>query len=353
MSKEDGKRTVIKFTQSLTGQPDAMGVGEQNLASLQHSISSSKDASSTYSAAKAFDGSDSTFWYPSAPGLNEWISWKIPADTGARRLSIRNRTGQGWWTACSLEAWNGSEWIVVAPFGWTGSSQWQHVYFDPVMYTDWRVFTGPHQTTDFAGISRIILYGGPAPINLPAFTLKGMEPKYIKFPSMELGPLQEKTIALAAIEWPEPNQIALVGANSSQGHFKNVEGDITVEYDMGEGNLVGVGGPVVSFTETYTPEGLARTPNPWVAESVAAKLTGFITDLITIYHLVVGDLWDLEADKAVEGPWTTADKRYQKWVVEPDPPDPGQDRGRTEVEAVSAKLTGFELSLTHVDDIDP
>lgn len=53
--------------------------------------------------------------------------------------------------------------------------------------------------------------------------------------------------------------------------FNNVEGQITVTYEQEFGSLAGIDGPVVGFSEVFTPTELIGTPNPWIKEYINAK----------------------------------------------------------------------------------
>lgn len=53
--------------------------------------------------------------------------------------------------------------------------------------------------------------------------------------------------------------------------FRNVEGDLTVVYDQSKGSLRGKGGPVQTFTQTFTPVELIQLPNPNDREVLTVK----------------------------------------------------------------------------------
>lgn len=53
--------------------------------------------------------------------------------------------------------------------------------------------------------------------------------------------------------------------------FRNVEGELTVKYNAGLGNLSGAGGAVESFEKKFAPEGLVQQPNPYAPETITVS----------------------------------------------------------------------------------
>lgn len=87
----------------------------------------------------------------------------------------------------------------------------------------------------------------------------------------------DKTPTLKSIwlEMPDIPQDKILLTMHPQGRFNNVEGPLTVQYDQSQGSLMGRGGPVEGFTETFTPTDLEPKPNPGIAENleVSAEAT--------------------------------------------------------------------------------
>ena len=94
----------------------------------------------------------------------------------------------------------------------------------------------------------------------------------------------------------DPSKILLT--MTGIGKFRNLEGDLTVKYGMTKGNLAGIGGAVLSFEETFTPDDLERMINPYLEEIVSigtvisselkevAYIEGFAEEAVDIGALV-------------------------------------------------------------------
>lgn len=94
-----------------------------------------------------------------------------------------------------------------------------------------------------------------------------------------------KTPVLQAL-WLEEEAAAddavLLVFNSFSGRFHSVVGGLTVSYDASKGNLGGAGGPVASFSETFTPDGLIAKPgvnDPENIEVTNVTATGTLTEV--------------------------------------------------------------------------
>ena len=71
---------------------------------------------------------------------------------------------------------------------------------------------------------------------------------------------------------PSIDDRVLMLKTGSQSRFNNVEGDLTLSYDSVKGRLSGVGGPVESFSRSFTPIGLTKKPNPGVYEKITSSV---------------------------------------------------------------------------------
>ena len=54
--------------------------------------------------------------------------------------------------------------------------------------------------------------------------------------------------------------------------FNNAIGEITVNYDSSKGGVLGLGGPVQSFSMNFTPTALVPIGNPWEEEYLKANI---------------------------------------------------------------------------------
>lgn len=76
--------------------------------------------------------------------------------------------------------------------------------------------------------------------------------------------------------------------------FHKVEGNLTVSYDATVGTLAGLGGPVASFEEQFTPDGLLKKPNPNDEENIEISDINASGNLIRIYYT------DSKSDERIE-----------------------------------------------------
>ena len=116
--------------------------------------------------------------------------------------------------------------------------------------------------------------------SLSAFTVTGQEYKFIH------GPLLNKTYTIQTVQKHPSlgdNYIQLIMNDLSR--FPTVEGDLTVEYDATIGNLVGQGGGVESFTQTFTPEDLIPEPNPNQQETIEVAPVLLTVDLLPVEYV--------------------------------------------------------------------
>jgi hypothetical protein len=97
------------------------------------------------------------------------------------------------------------------------------------------------------------------------------------------------------------------------GKFRNLEGNLTVAYDMSKGNLAGSGGTaVLNFEEIFTPADLERMINPFVEEIISVGIDGLDIDFIPVIR--------------VSGFFN---------------------------EIISASIDSLEVAFIHLDDLDP
>jgi hypothetical protein len=93
---------------------------------------------------------------------------------------------------------------------------------------------------------------------------------------------KEYTIASTEAHPTESNAILLTVSDTENG-FRNVDGELTVAYDSMIGNLTGVGGPVDSFSQAFTPADLVRKPDVDDTEHIEVTIAATGT-LVHIYY---------------------------------------------------------------------
>lgn len=118
---------------------------------------------------------------------------------------------------------------------------------------------------------------GDISTNISAFAITGKEYLYTDGPDNN-GPLIDKIYTINSIENHSTieNTITL-----NTNNFNNSIGLITVKYNHLIGTLLGVGGVVDSFEETFNPMELKEQGNPRVREYITANIGGLV-DFIPI-----------------------------------------------------------------------
>lgn len=89
--------------------------------------------------------------------------------------------------------------------------------------------------------------------------------------------------ALGIVVKDATDETAIVLTMQTLKRFRNVEGDLTVTYDATVGNLAGEGGPVLSFSKTFSPVDLIQKPNPHDPENIDMSVSAVGT-LTRIYY---------------------------------------------------------------------
>lgn len=107
--------------------------------------------------------------------------------------------------------------------------------------------------------------------------------QYDKVPG---GELIETTRSVVSMELDE-NDSKILYLNLGKGVTRNIQnavGDVTVSYDATIGRLYGEGGPVQSFTESFTPADLEPKNNPHDMEHITIEVNGEGTNIRIYYH---------------------------------------------------------------------
>ena len=113
-----------------------------------------------------------------------------------------------------------------------------------------------------------------------SFTLSGQEFQHID------GPMLDVNYELATISYHPsyPDNDHLLIEVAPFNRFRNVEGNLTINYDASLGSLMGRGGLLESFTESFLPLDLIPKLNPHQSENIVAGITDInLTVTIVIY----------------------------------------------------------------------
>ncbi len=87
--------------------------------------SANADGGGGYTAAQAFDNSDSTFWYV-APPAGAWLQYTFASAVSVREIYIRAGDAQRYWCPQQivLQYYDGSTWVTVYTSPVYAESDW-------------------------------------------------------------------------------------------------------------------------------------------------------------------------------------------------------------------------------------
>ena len=263
----DGRRIAIKFTQPLIGNVTGLnppaGYKKSQLSLSQAKVTTLNQYSTSYTGAKAIDGSTSTYWRGTT-AIN-WIQLQLPEPKAVTQM--RMYLGSYYIKTFTLSGSNdGSTWVQLGGEYTAASSTTAKWYtFDienGAKYLYYRVDT----LTTYS--STIYLYElqlyEDAPIgNEAKFTVSFDEYNFVPG-----GSTSRKTRVATAIEIVDSHTIALLFDSGCTNSIQRAAGDITVSYN-GSGTLMGQGGPVLAFERAFIPAGLDPKNNPQATEHLA------------------------------------------------------------------------------------
>lgn len=89
--------------------------------------------------------------------------------------------------------------------------------------------------------------------------------------------------------------------------FLNIEGQLTVAYDDTIGNLAGYGGPVESFSVSFSPADLVQKPNPNDPENMEITDVAVNDTLLRVYYTDTKEDESVEITVGVTGTLTSID----------------------------------------------
>lgn len=278
MSKAEGQKIAIKFTEPINELEMTVITEVDEEYTLPTGIVTQSDYYN-YPGSKAFDGSTSTYWY-NINAMPQWVM--IQMKTAKPIAGFRLYTYEYPPSGIDLYGSNdGVNFDLITQVTVLNSTGWQEYTFsatDAYKYYKW-IVTGKHSV--YMRIYELeLLYLSIKEVsgNEDAFTITGQEYEAIDTPHMA-NELISKTYAVSAVQThpTEPNSILL----DVEG-FRNVKGDIIINYNQALGNLSGSGGAVKTFTETFTPTDLEQGLTIFggaigTHENIQASISGSIT----------------------------------------------------------------------------
>lgn len=262
MSKGEGRKVAIKFTEELVGLGVTPTEGYPELKVESAIMTASSQYSSTYSPDKAFDGNISTYW-DTRQSVPQWIQAQLATAVALTRFRwyVGSYAPNGFLLQGSNDGFN---WDTLFQGESTSATGWKEFIFPnsgKYLYYRWNI--------DSLHSSRLYIYEIEMFYkefqNESAFRVSGQQHKYVN------GPLIDATYAVVGVEHhpTEPRTILLTVDQFSR--FENAEGVISVAYDASRGNLVGAGGSVEPFVVDFLPTGLVQEPNPGIEEIITVE----------------------------------------------------------------------------------
>ena len=336
MSKGLGQKIAIKFDKALTGDVSAVVETLEN-ENLLTSWMANYDSAGTvlYTPDNCMDGSTSTYWRVGTTG--SW--WKITLTKPAIVRGFRYYSGAAYrLRAYVFEGSNdGTNWTEL----WSGENPnetgWQEISFEnetAYLYYKWSFSSSWSSRTYLYDFE---LFGDIGAGNEMAFTVTGQEPEYTEIPSEVLGPLKARDYEVASVEAHPTEANTILLTMTGLGKFRNLEGNLTIAYDMAKGTLAGLGGAVLSFEEVFTPADLERMINPFLKEIVSAEITDLDATFIPIVHIVLGD-----GPYPNEGSHEETSHQGSKFFA-----------GSENSERIGLTITDLNISLIHTNNMDP
>lgn len=276
MSKADGLKIGIKFTEDLVGD-----IAPQ-IAQLE-SQSGTWTANGTYSGTvdSVKDGNISTYWQSRStanyiqvirPGT-KLLGVMVYKGSSYRPSNVTLRTSEDGVTYTDIETKT-----------FEAVTGWETIMFDSPIESDYFRF-------NFGYSSRLYLYELVLIVEeydnlqINDFVVTGQEYKYYN------GPLLDKRYRVINYERHPTEPKSILIHFDWWGKFKNVEGDLTVEYDGVVGNLAGRGGKAESFVATFSPTDLMPAIDPAVEENLSVAPALITATLSAVEYI------DLPADE--------------------------------------------------------
>lgn len=286
MSKGDGQKIAIKFSEKLIGDvtglfPTPSFVGKTYYRPIG-TASGSSQSSSTYSFSKAFDGLTSSYWRTNFT-TNQWIQillsepvfiggfrWYVGSGNRPKDFNIQGSNDGISWTVLH---------IGVSP----NITGWHEFKWTPNGGYKYYRWTGINSYGPYIYIYEIELLGAGG--NEVSFEVAGYEYQYVG------GPMISKNYKVVSVEQHPSilDEKTLLLTLDPQSRFNNSEGSITVAYDASAGNLQGRGGFVASFSQTFIPIELAPKPNPHASEHLTVSAETNINFLKVDYNRAYAD----------------------------------------------------------------
>lgn len=251
MSKEDGKYIGIRFSEEITSNLSAI-LGYTFKEGAQDCAAYVSSQYSSYGAANLIDGNAATVWiqYPVSVGTYALFTLSSARICAAIRMYLYTS-----FYPSSFEVYGSNDNSEFTKLGDTISSgtisttgYYTYTFANSIAYTYYKVVMVSHNSVQ-TKIGEILL-SYPASNEL-AFTVSGKVYNWV--PN---GSLVDEEFTVVAVTAHPTEENSLLLEISDTDRFESVIGDLSVSYDAVAGNLAGYGGPVDSFSLSFTPSDL-------------------------------------------------------------------------------------------------
>jgi hypothetical protein len=277
MSKADGQIIAMRFTEKITSNVEAI-LSSETSQIVNATVTTKNYYTTGYEASKLVDGSTSTAWLGSS-SVN-WIKIKYQIAklvTGFKwYLSSTGQTPTTFTVSGSNDDISYTQ--ITDVLNGTDTTGWQEYAFEnSTRYQYYRIdiLTAVSSLIRIAELQMTLSYG-----NEKAFNLSGSEYNYVPEGELIAGDYQ-----IEAVSSDLEDEYLIRLTFGTFRRFLNVVGQLTLSYDSSKGNLSGLGGPVASFSVSFSPEDLVSKPNvndPENLEIVLISSTGVLTK-VTYY----------------------------------------------------------------------
>lgn len=293
MAIADGEKIGVKFTQRLvgnvTGLNPPLGYKKAVIDLSDAIITTLNQYSTSYTGAKTVDGSTSTYWRGTT-AVN-WLQIQLAEAKAVTQLKLY--LSSYYIKTFTFSASNdGETWVQLGGTYTAASSTTAQWYTFAIENSDaylyYRVDTLTAYSTSRIYIYELDLYEDAPVGNETKFTVS-----FDQYNFVPGGSLSKVTRAITKIEQVDDYTILLYFNLGNTKSIQRAVGDITVAYD-GSGSLIGQGGPVLAFEQTFTPEGLDPKNNPNGIEHIEISDIVAAGSLIAIYYTPVYETEHLE-----------------------------------------------------------
>lgn len=269
MSKAEGKKIAVKFTEPITG-------------GINHATQSTKETqegdwtvNGTYSgsADSMKDGNINTYWESRTTANYVQINLgQIAGFLHGIKIYCGSSYRPSSYTISVSD--DGTNFTQIATGSILAQTGWQTINLESYVSANFARINFGYTTRLY--LHELILLVSDF---VGGFKLTGQEHKYVN------GPIINKSYGIKTIEAHPTEPRTLLITVSLFSRFNNVEGQLKVSYNAAHGTLVGLGGAVQSFDVYFTPQDLYKELNPNDEETIKGVISSVIVDYDVISYI--------------------------------------------------------------------